>query len=129
VGETFTFTEPTTVLRDWMRTLTAITVDVWAGGIPSGETEGVVLTRIGGNIDVTDDGIYQLDCWATTAPRAAVIAGQVVTALVAEPPQTMAATVAFCGVGSVSALPLFDPSAPDRYRIAVTAEITTKTIP
>lgn len=130
MSETFTFTEPTTALRDWMRTL-GLSEQVYAGGLPAGATTGIVITRIGGSVlGPIDDGLYQLDCWATEAKLAAALAGEVVTALAAEGPQTIAPTagVAFCGLGAVSAVSVSDPAAPDRYRTVVTAELPTKTI-
>lgn len=127
MSETFTFTEPTTALRDFLRGL--LDDDVWAGGLPKTATDGVVITRIGGSLDVLDDGLYQLDCWSTRSTSAAALAGRVVTALAAAPRQTIGDELVFCGLGAVSVLSLSDPTAPDRYRTVVTAEIPTITVP
>ncbi|HEY1119886.1 MAG TPA: hypothetical protein VGE43_19380 [Acidimicrobiales bacterium] len=127
--EAFSFTEPTTALRDWLRTI--LDDDVWAGGLPRGATTGIVLTRVGGPIVAPiDDGLYQLDCWATTAPAAAALASRVVTALAGEGRQTIDVDtgLVWCGLGAVSLLSLSDPAAPDRYRTVVTAELPTLTL-
>lgn len=129
MSETFTFTEPTTALRDFLRGL--LTDAVFAGGLPKNTTDGVVITRIGGPVELVDDGLYQLDCWSTRSTTAAALAGRVVSALAAAPRQVIDADtgLVFCGLGAVSALSLSDPTAPDRYRTVVTAEICTLTIP
>lgn len=129
--EAAVFTEPTTALRDWLRTLLS-RADVYAGGLPASTVEGIVITRIGGPwLSPIDDGLYQFDCWDTTAPAAAASASALITALDAASQTVIDAETGlrFCGTGAVSALSLSDPSAPDRYRSAVTAELVTKTVP
>lgn len=126
--EAAVFTEATTVLRDWLRTLLD-TADLWAGGMPRNATDGIVVTRIGGDfVSPLDQGLYQFDCWATTAPAAAALASGLVTALDAAPPQTISDTVRFCGCGPVNVTTLSDPDAPDRYRTVVTAVLPTLTL-
>lgn len=134
--EPYTWTEPTTAIRDWLRTIDAVVAQVaqrtYAGGFPAKGlvTPAIAVTRIGGNVDVTDLGLYQFDCIDTTAPGAARVAGALVSALTAEGPQVIDphTGVAFAGVGAITAINLTDPDAVT-YRTVVTAELVTKTHP
>ena len=130
----FTFTEPTTALRDMVRALnvTGVEARVYAGGFPRTVTSpAVAITRLAGNVDELDDALYQFDCWATTAPAAAAAAGALVTALVAEGPQVLdtSSGLAFAGVGAITVTNLTDPDAADSFRTIVTAQVAFRTHP
>jgi len=134
----FTIVEPTTLIRDWMRTLgLSVGQHIYAGGLPNpyscvDDGPAVVLWAAGdGADDYTGqvDGHYQLDCLASTASVAAQLAGEVKTALTNVVPGTaLSAHTALHGWFQIGGRADFDPD-PLNQRYIVTAQATTITTP
>ena len=128
---TVPFTEPTTKLRDWLRGLAAVqsvaAQRVYAGGLPKTPTlPAVTIRRIGGGLDgPVDLGLYQIDCWATTAPDASAVAS-VVGAQVESVGLTDLTGVSLCG-GTVQSVNYIDTTTPDLYRYSLTVQLVTRT--
>lgn len=131
-----TVVEPTTLLRDWLRTLgLSVGARVYAGGLPQDpELPAVVLWRVGGGLvgsseAPVDSGLYQFDCVATSAAVAAALAGELETALfVNRYPVALSANVRLTGVGQITGLPMNDPD-PDFNRYLVSAQVVTISTP
>lgn len=131
--------EPTTVLRDWLRTQGITGTNVWAGGLASPDSPdlpALVVTRAGGQLRVPLDlPAFQFDCWAATASEAATIAGSLVTLLLQTRPRTVLGTVdayeiRWGGVIEETITILPTPITDPRYhRYIVTAQITTIAVP
>ncbi len=135
--ETHTIIEPTTAIRDWLRTKPTITaavgvdstdrVAVYAGGLPGAPTyPAVVVTRVGGGLNPPLDlGLYQFDCWAATATAAANLAGVLCSLLESTGPTTLdTITIAGANVNTAAADPDLDN--PNTHRYIVTAQVVTK---
>lgn len=127
-----TYVEPTTVLRDWLRTVTAVTdvvsTRVYAGGLPADATlPAIVVTRIAGGLDgAVDLGVYDFDCWGSTHPAAATVANALVGVLATlSGTQPLSSTVRATGGTVQAVLPQPDLDDPTLYRIVVTAQVTT----
>lgn len=128
---TIEIVEPTTLIRDWLRTLTlSVDQNVWAGGRPVGDPLGIVLYSVGGGpVDYQVDGIYQFDCLAANAKAAAALASELASALLsAALPAALSTTTRLEGFYGVQMLPDNDPD-PDLARHIVTAQATTITTP
>ena len=79
-----TIVEPTTALRDWLRTeALACGEAVYAGGLPQAVTlPALVITAVGGTVaEPVLEGTYQFDAWADTGPAAAALAGDLISLL------------------------------------------------
>lgn len=134
----FTITEPTTAIRDWLRTLDLTGINaVYAGGLPNPYDLGddgpaVVLYRVGGAVDPMtglDSGDYQFDCLAANAALAAQTAGVLMSALMSPVwPIALTDTVRLTGVTITNILPMSDPD-PAHNRYLVTAQAVTITDP
>ena len=73
-----TVVEPTTALRDWLRTKgLSCGARVYAAGLPQAVTlPATVVTAVGGAVvEPVLEGQYQFDAWADTGPAAAALAG------------------------------------------------------
>lgn len=136
---TVTVTEPTTSLRDWLRThadiVAALPTDgagkrtVYAGGLPATPSlPAVVLNRIGGDVDDlgVDSGLYQFDCWADTASAAGTVAGVIQSLLLNTTTTTIASGLSVDGASIESSIYFPDPDSPDTHRYIVTAQVVTK---
>jgi hypothetical protein len=127
-----TIVEPTTLIRDWLRTLDlSVGGDVYAGGRPSTEpVPAIVVFRVGGGIvDYQDDGLYQFDCLAGNARTANALASELVSALIsAATPLALSTATSLRGFYGVQLLPDVTPD-PDLQRTIVTAQATTITTP
>lgn len=131
-----TFVEPTTALRDWLRTVATVTAIAstrgYAGGLPKGATlPAYTLTRVGGGLDgPVDVGTWRFDCWAATQPAADQLAAVLISHLASQGPQNIGtAGVRFRGASITSLLPVPDPDNPDLYRTTFTAQVVTTTAP
>jgi hypothetical protein len=133
--ESVTLVEPTTPLRDWLRTQTLTSgARIYCDGPPKGVTlPAVVLTRIGGPVQmVMDLGLYQFDCYGETMPDAKSAGYELATLLSSTFEQQLSASPDGCRMagGSIASMnPIQDPDNPAVYRFVVTAQITTIHIP
>lgn len=123
-----TIVEPTTALRDWLRTeALACGEAVYAGGLPQAVTlPAVAVTAVGGTVvEPVLEGTYQFGAWADTGPAAAALAGELISLLVSTPPTVIASGVRFAGATCQAPIASPDPSDPDVYRYVVTAQVVT----
>lgn len=125
---TVTVIEPTTALRDHMRGVTGLGVGVrvYAGGLPAAVVfPAVSFFRVTGGAGVVDEGEYQFDCWADSAPSAAQLASDVAGWLINLIPVDIGA-VQLCGATVDAMFPVVDPDDPDIHRYTITAQVVTK---
>ena len=123
-----TVVEPTTAIRDWLRTKGLdCGARVYAGGLPQAVTlPALVITAVGGTVaEPVLEGTYQFDAWADTGPAAAALAGDLISLLVSTPPTVIATGVRFLGATCQAPIATPDPSDPDVYRYVVTAQVVT----
>ncbi len=123
-----TIVEPTTALRDWLRTKGLDCGEaVYAGGLPQAVTlPALVVTAVGGAVvEPVLEGVYQFDAWADTGPAAAALAADLISLLVSTPPTVIATGVRFLGATCQAPIATPDPSDPDVYRYTVTAQVVT----
>lgn len=123
-----TVVEPTTAIRDWLRTESlACGTAVYAGGLPQAVTlPALTVTAVGGAVvEPVLEGQYQFDAWADTGPAAAALAAELISLLVSTPPTVIATTVRFLGATCQAPIATPDPSDPDVYRYIVTAQVVT----
>jgi hypothetical protein len=83
-----TIIEPTTILRDWLRT--EFDEAFWAGGWPQGvELPGTIIHPVGSTLDIAiTRWSLQLDSFATTQPAASARSAALATLLVSTPTRT-----------------------------------------
>jgi len=128
---TWTITEPTQALRDWLRlqagVVAVVGTRVYAGGLPANATfPAATVRRIGGGYDdMVDVGLYQLDVWATKASDAADAASALVELLGQTTNTSLDGDLILAGVDVQTVLYLTDPN-PDLQRYSITAQVTTK---
>lgn len=123
-----TVIEPTTAIRDWLRTKSlACGEAVYAAGLPQAVTlPALVVTAVGGSVvEPVLEGVYQFDAWATTGPAAATLAGQLISLLVSTPSTDIGGGVRYLGATCQAPIATPDPSDPDVYRYVVTAQVVT----
>ena len=130
---TIEITEPTTLLRDWLRGKSlSVDQDVYAGGRPSSEPlPAIIVFPISiGVVDYQVDGLYQFDCLAGKPIDAANLAAELVSLLVSQTqPFTFTdTTTKVHGFYNIDQIPDLDPD-PDLSRTIVTAQATTTTTP
>lgn len=82
--------DPTTLLRDWLRTGLS-RPNLWAGGWPDGaDLPGTVMHQITSSLaGLTTTWGYQFDHWATTQPAASQAAGETLQFLARTSPRTV----------------------------------------
>lgn len=123
-----TIVEPTTAIRDWLRTQ-GLSCDeaVYAGGLPQAVTlPALTVTAVGGAVvEPVLEGQYQFDAWADTGPAAAALAAELISLLVSTAPTVIATGVRFLGATCQAPIANPDPSDPDVYRYIVTAQVVT----
>lgn len=126
------YTEATTLLRDWLRGVVAVTAlagaRTYAGGLPDGVTlPAATIRRIGGAPDgPVDLGLYQIDCWAATAPAAATLAAAFASTVESVGVVDLGSNVSLVG-GVVQSWNVLDTDSPDYYRHTLTVQLPTRT--
>jgi hypothetical protein len=133
--------EPTTVLRDWMRTGLE-RPNLWAGGWPStaaAETTGTVLHTIGSTLrGLVTTWSLQIDHWAhKDAPLAAVMCANTLAFLATTTPRTPigatpAGTVLFGGlIEATASMAPRQPTSddPDMYGHTLLCDVLTIAVP
>lgn len=130
--------EPTTVLRDWLRT--ALDSDaIWAGGWPRGvPLPGIemhpLLSTLNGPVTAWS---FQFDSFAATQPEASGMSARLATHLIRTPPRTLigansAGSVLYGGAieSSVSISPKPpDSEDPGTYGSSLLIDLTTIAVP
>lgn len=130
---TLVWAEPTTALRDWLRTEDAITdlVDgrTYANGLPDNvPLPALVITRLGGGPSLPIDiGLYQFDCWASTGSGAQALVNALVQLLYSTPSGTPAGSVTFGGAADDPEILWQPDDLGNTPRYVVTVQIVTKT--
>lgn len=125
--------EPTRELRDWLRTVDAVTdivgQRVWAGGLPDDpDLPAVVIARVGGGLDrPIDVGLYQFDCWASTGSGAALLVSALLGVLYGTPSGTAVGNVTYGGTADGAQVVWSPDPVDDTPRYTVTAQVVTKT--
>lgn len=129
---TVSYTEATTLLRDWLRGVPAVTALVstrtYAGGLPDAVTyPAVTIRRIGGGPDGPIDlGLYQLDAWAATAPTSGAVAAALASTVESVGVVDLGSGVTLTG-GVVQSWNILDTDTPDAYRNTLTVLFATRT--
>lgn len=108
--------EPTTLLRDWLRT--AFDPQIWAGGWPEGQPlPGTIMRPITSTLSgpVTSWSL-QFDSYATTQPVASAMSARLATVLLRTPPRTLIGSNDLGQVlygGAIEASVSISPTPPD----------------
>lgn len=126
--EPATIVDPSTSLRDWLRTAgTDVAARVYLDGFPKAVTlPAAVLSRIGGPIaSPLDIGLWALEVRGATQPETKTAAYELVTFLESAAPETLD-DCRFCGATTASLNTVSDPDDPTVYRMTATVQITTK---
>lgn len=123
-----TIVEPTTALRDWLRTQ-SLTVGqrIYAGGLPKGVAlPAIHFQRIGGGTDEqVDQGLYQFDCKAAKASDAAEVASELASLLLSTGRVDLSDDVRMAGAQLAALVPIVDPDNESVFDMTLTAQITT----
>lgn len=131
--------EPTTVIRDWLRTALE-RPRLWAGGWPQNDTgdTGTILHPISSSLrGLVTTWSFQIDHWATDAPLVAVMCSNTLALLATTTPRTPigstpAGTVLFGGLieGTASMAPRNPTSDdPDMYGHTLLCDVLTIAVP
>lgn len=130
---TLAWTDPTTALRDWLRSASAITSlvaqRVWANGLPNDPAlPAVVVTRIGGGPSLPlDVGTYQIDCWAPTGSGAVALVNALIRLLYSTPSGTALGSLTYGGAVEEPEITWQPDSETATPRYVITVQIVTKT--
>lgn len=129
--------EPTTILRDWLRT--AFDPQLWAGGWPEGQPlPGTIMRPITSTLSgpVTTWSL-QFDSYAATQPVASAMSPRLATLLLRTPPRTLIGGNADGQVlygGAIESSVAISPTPPDSddpdtYGSSLLIDLSTTAVP